>query len=121
MFGRLAQNLADSMGVDGPALYSSFCTRLSGNDADTGATGYRSRSLLIVYLSRQRVLHVGQGVGQHGHGGRIFAEFTGNDLVERVGGGMVVIEVGSTVLHNAKGRHSKIRHGGDVRAGRISA
>src|SRR5208282_1309805 len=121
MFGRLAQNLADSMGANAGALYGSSCTKLSGDDAETGATGHRPCYILAVYLSRQRLFHIGQGVGQHGHGGGIFAKFTGNDLVERVGGGMVVIEVGSAVLHHAKGRHSKIRHGGDVRAGRISA
>jgi hypothetical protein len=71
------------------------------------------------FLSWQSLFHVSQSVGQHGHGGGVFAEFGGDYFVEGVGGGVVVVEIGATVLEEAEGGDSGVGHGGDVGAGSV--
>src|SRR5258708_7928164 len=51
--------------------------------------------------------------------GGVFAEFTRDNFVQGVGGGMVVVEIGAAVLHDAEGWDASIGHGGNVGGGRI--
>ncbi len=55
---------------------------------------------------RSNLRRVGQRIGQHSHDCRILVEVLRVDLVERVGGCVVVVEVKSTVLHRRKTRHA---------------
>jgi len=54
----------------------------------------RGRLSLHQNLSWQRISHISQCVGHHGHSCRVFAQFAGNYFVEGVGGGVVVVEIG---------------------------
>jgi|SRR5579863_4242246 len=62
----------------------------------------RGRLSLHQNLSRQRIFHIGERIGHYGHGCGVFAEFAGNYFVEGVGGGVMVVEIGSAVLKDAE-------------------
>ena len=60
---------------------------------------------------------VGQGVGQYGHDGGVFAELARVDLVEGVGRGVVVVEVEAAVLDGREAGHAFLGQAVDVFAG----
>src|ERR1700674_1028154 len=71
--------------------------------------------------SWQRLFHIRQGIREDCHGGGVFPEFTGDDLVQGIGGGVVVVEIGAAVLHHAEGGNSGFGHSRDISSGRIGA
>src|SRR4051794_21735481 len=79
------------------------------------------RTHQVAVLSWQRIFHVGQGISHDRHGGCVFAQLCRNDLVERIGGGVMIVEIGATVLKQAERRYSTVGHSCDISARGISA
>src|SRR4051812_30984733 len=55
---------------------------------------------------RQSLYAVGEGVGDPGEGGHVERQIRGIDLVERVGGGVVPVEVARHVLVDPEDGHA---------------
>jgi len=63
---------------------------LPTNFLSRGAVGFRGGRCFFA----DALLHVGQDVGDEGHDGHVLGQCRGIDLVDGVGRGMVVVEVG---------------------------
>src|SRR2546430_10392286 len=57
-------------------------------------------------LPWQRLLHVRQRIRKDCHNSGVFRQFFRHDLVQRVGGSVMVVEVETVVLNRTKSRHA---------------
>jgi hypothetical protein len=77
-------------------------------NANADVNRHEGPAVAEILLSRQWVLHAGQGISHHRHGGGVLTQLAGNNFVERVRGAVMVIEVGAAVLQDAEGGHSSL-------------